>query len=698
MGNCNKIQAPIVANRCSNYGDRMGSNPSISGGMILENFCSLAGIGGNGHRKRWCGRVGANEWEWRSNKGNNSCHYNDCHPYETQPTGCCGGCCGIIGKGVTCDRKAGKAGFTGSPLPCCLQDYSGCDVLTGSLGPSATQPPPNPGLFTTQQMNLCFSDVKTDSTYPGPINNGRVDKACYYDKNVDKKAQDNCQNTCAPCVRDIISNDNTPVLSAGVLTTCGKLKQETCQDVIMDYCTGADLDIGDTSWLYRWMNADGTYLPNGCLKVIPRNLFAVSGHVINCDIETDCKSVNDVKTCTITTTYPDGSSNKTDCVGTADCEAKFKTQETSCYNYGLTHPGSTQKGGATTQQTCGLTKAYFDIISNDNTCTPITFPQSSAGFTYAKELLEKTLERYTKEGFILGSMPGTPGYNPFQEILYSDICCRFPSLCSSALGKTCANYTAQQLSYNIPASNMCGCYLSNNEYQKYVNEFQVNIECTPLCNRPGTIPLSNPDGSAVRCRQDVCIIDDLAINLTTTNITGDINITQMCANCSDNSSYDSRASASCNCNIDANTINVTGNEIGNINISSTCTSTNCTVTNPNTGLIDTIPCSLIPSQLAHYDQQYNEQQALLHQQRMNRNYIILGIIAATIILIIILYVLINHTNKQRPAATKSKDSGNRPQEPAPFHEQYQEYKSSDYQEGIVSIDEFTVDRFRGIDF
>ena len=235
--------------------------------------------------------------------------------------------------------------------------------------------------------------------------------------------------------------------------------------------------------------------------------------------------------------------------------------------------------------------------------------------------------------------------NPFQDLIYSDVCCPFSNLCSSSLSKLCANYSAQQLEYNVPASNICGCYLPNNEYQKYVDEFQVNVECTPLCNRPGVIPLTNPDGSAVRCRQDICIIDDLAIGLTTTNITGDINITQMCANCSNNSAYSANQSASCNCTIDANQINVTGNEIGNISINNTCTSTNCSLTNPLTGLVDIIPCSQIPNQRTIYDQEYAKQQAILIAERNQRNYTILGIMLVTILIIGLLFYFLNYRTK-----------------------------------------------------
>lgn len=73
------------------------------------------------------------------------------------------------------------------------------------------------------------------------------------------------QRTCAPETRNITS--------------------QVCQNNVSDYCTGEDLAPDDTSWIYRWINADGTPLTydatgnplnNGCLYALNRNIYSLS--------------------------------------------------------------------------------------------------------------------------------------------------------------------------------------------------------------------------------------------------------------------------------------------------------------------------------------------------------------------------------------------------------------------------------------
>ena len=106
---CSSIESPKVINRCS------GSIKDISGsfnGGILNNFCTYSGTGGKSYKQQWGDKVGDKEWTYEGQGG--TCSYNDCNPFETQETGCCGGCCGISGRGVSCKRKA----FKGDPLTC----------------------------------------------------------------------------------------------------------------------------------------------------------------------------------------------------------------------------------------------------------------------------------------------------------------------------------------------------------------------------------------------------------------------------------------------------------------------------------------------------------------------------------------------------------------------------------------------------
>jgi len=145
------------------------------------------------------------------------------------------------------------------------------------------------------------------------------------------------------------------------------------------------------------------------------------------------------------------------------------------------------------------------------------------------------------------------------------------------------------MEFNPSIANWCGCYLNNKEYSKYVDQYQVNKQCTPLCNRTAAIPLVTGGNQALLCDQDSCIIDDLAINLAGTTVTGKVEINQMCGNCS------SGEGASCACRIENNTINGLNSIIGNINIGETCTSAVCTQTNQDGNLV-TVPCDGSSSQ------------------------------------------------------------------------------------------------------
>ena len=49
----------------------------------------------------------------------------------------------------------------------------------------------------------------------------------------------------------------------------------------------------------------------------------------------------------------------------------------------------------------------------------------SDGYFWGQQLISATLQKYTAQGFVIGALPGSPGYNPFQDFLYSTVCCPF---------------------------------------------------------------------------------------------------------------------------------------------------------------------------------------------------------------------------------------------------------------------------------
>lgn len=533
MGNqCDSYPAPdpVTNNHCNDYG----------GEYYMQDFCSLAGVGGSSQRQEWCGKMGASgEWGVQDTGGTYSCTYDDCNSYKPMPggSGCCGGCCGIIGKSVVCQRTK----FTGDPIKCCLQDNVCND---GGIGR-------NPRCTPSQQQSSDTCDTPTENYAPS---------TCFSDSSR--------QDTCSPCHRDITSTTSGQLHDS--VSTCGRQGETTCQDLIYEYCTGADLAVGDTSWTERWFNPD-TGQEGDCAYAVKRNLF---------------KDVTDN-----TTGQP---------------------------------------------LSCSLSN-NLQLISTNGQCTPYLNTENfnSQGVAWSKDLISGIFNRYAADGFVVGSEPGTLGYSPFQEVMYQ-ICCTVPIICQQGLNQTCSSYDAQRLSLNPNVANLCGCYLPDIEYQKYVDSYQINRECTPMCNRLQSIPSVRGDGTPVLCNQDICLIDNIAINLASVNVNGTVDISQVCGSC--NASEGS--SASCTCIVSDNTIEAAGAAIGNINIDEQCGSSTCVVTNPDpNGNPPTlsIPCD----QITDPNSDFAKQLALLEEQqrKINRrnNLIKLAVLLLGIIIVVVVY-------------------------------------------------------------
>lgn len=125
-------------------------------------------------------------------------------------------------------------------------EASGCPFICESTGAVSSCVRSN---FLADPTTCCMQDLNCNTSFPD---------LCFQYGTTGVT-----QKTCSPETRDITS--------------------DTCQDVVMDYCSGADLAANDSSWIYRWMNTDGTplgYNPtgnplnNGCIYAIQRNVFS----------------------------------------------------------------------------------------------------------------------------------------------------------------------------------------------------------------------------------------------------------------------------------------------------------------------------------------------------------------------------------------------------------------------------------------
>lgn len=448
---------------CDLLPEPVASNPCEETTYIIPNTCSSAGGDTDDkHAQTWCSKSStADEWGvWSEETGPDNPNPN---PKE--------GCYFDISSAYRGVETRGLA----SSLGCC-GDF-GCAYSGGvKIGCKRKR-------YTGDPVTCCLQNYDTIKE-PG---------LCYSDPER--------QNTCAPEYRSWTSTG--------------------CFTPLIDYCSGADLPIGDTSWFDRWMGEGAI-----CLGALNANI---------------------------------------------------------------------------------------------NTQTISSISQ------FAQPLIERVLSRYRAEGYHIGSLPGQKTYSPLQDYLYANVCGPTSGtgfLCVSGLNESCSIYNMEDMGTNFSAANWCGCYLPDEEYERYINLYQINKECTPPCARIGSIPLYESFTTTRRCTQNVCIIDNLTIELANSNIgSNSTNIQQICGGCNVD---EGEVTSSCECFFEGDAISVVDSSIGGVLVSENCATSTCHI--EEAGERVTVPCT----------GSINE---AVTKQRQNRILIwllvILGIIAIVIIFFLI---------------------------------------------------------------
>lgn len=286
---------------------------------------------------------------------------------------------------------------------------------------------------------------------------------------------------------------------------------------------------------------------------------------------------------------------------------------------------------ATSGHTCGTVPPITPGICSINPPLPI----NSQGYFWAQNLVSETMAKYAAQGFEIGTLPGFPGYNPFQDFLYSNVCCPYPGLCQDGLNIACARYTSQRISLNPAVSQWCGCHLPDAEYQSYSAKYNIPPECTPMCNRSGTIPIIGINATPVLCKQNICLIDGVTVNLINAQIGGGIDFDQVCGNCG--------GGAQCSCIVSDTTVDISNSTIGGnvIPVSEGCGALTCSQTNPGTTGPSTItvPCGTTAgfNPYAQYEAEVAAAQAAAKKDSFLITLIIIGA-ALVIIFLIILFI------------------------------------------------------------
>lgn len=288
-----------------------------------------------------------------------------------------------------------------------------------------------------------------------------------------------------------------------------------------------------------------------------------------------------------------------------------------------------------------------NIVPRSESCQPFNFnlqPPSPQGYSTALDIVNQAVAKYNEQGFKLGSETNSPSYTAFQDVL-KDLCCKYPSLCFKSLESNCLNVNKERLKFNPVEREWCGCYLPDADYKEYTDVYGINRECTPYCNMPGNIPLSNPDGTPITCRQNVCLIDDVTVSIINSDV-GTVNIGQFCGGCQSQQGLINQSS--CTCIIDNSTVDIINTQIGGqVNIGQSCGNPICTKratkeqVDAGAPPVLKIPCDSSSS----YDpfSTYVEEQEKIRQQKQAK---VIGYVLITIFILLAIWFLISFIRRK----------------------------------------------------
>lgn len=197
---------------------------------------------------------------------------------------------------------------------------------------------------------------------------------------------------------------------------------------------------------------------------------------------------------------------------------------------------------------CGLdgsTDSYNEWITLN---CPLQFQQLSGrdiGSVIYDLTGEQTSKLYTNnllDTYFVG------GYDdPFEEVLHQF--CNSPGINPGICQNYLAHIKCPQYDYDSITSEearWCGCLVLPSDQDRSI--YGDNIACYPLCHLSDTIQLVDSSGRLIQCDNQVCIIDDVTVNVVDSRV-GDVSLTQICPGCSGN----------CSCII--NDVNVTGADV-----------------------------------------------------------------------------------------------------------------------------------------
>ncbi|SPN79334.1 Transmembrane domain-containing protein [Cedratvirus Zaza IHUMI] len=259
---------------------------------------------------------------------------------------------------------------------------------------------------------------------------------------------------------------------------------------------------------------------------------------------------------------------------------------------------------------------------------PASLFRDSAIISQARDFMRQVFNNLTQRGYLLGSAPNSRTFNSIEFSLYN-VCRNVPGVCSSYLQDFCSTYNGQVILSNPSLAKWCGCYLPDQEYARYVNEYSVNKECTPYCIREESVPLANPAGNSfLTCAQNVCILDDVAISLQNSSVRGGANFRQICGDCG--------SGGRCSCVTSNINLTLVNSQVQGIDFTQNCSAQTSRCTRRVGSVELEVPCQTGDSVEQEAGQAYEK---ALRSRNLRVFFSILGAIFLVLVVIVVLYAL-----------------------------------------------------------
>lgn len=196
-------------------------------------------------------------------------------------------------------------------------------------------------------------------------------------------------------------------------------------------------------------------------------------------------------------------------------------------------------------------------------------------------------------------------FNNFQTTLLS-LCTdpTLPGVCTEFLNGYCSQFSRDQANNSPTLINFCGCYVPPDpiflQYTLGSPECNLGITgctagctagntgctgqpaCDPLCHRALTSQKSNvQNGMLITCPQNICVIDNVTINVTESEVPGGINFNTVCSGCGGATGADG-----CLCIVSGVNISATTGQIGiGTNFNQFCSGSSVCVVEDSSGNI-----------------------------------------------------------------------------------------------------------------